>query len=457
MKLSYRAACWLVAIGIFAAPAGAQDTSISLEDKLYGLSLIWQEANYNFVYFDRIPDVDWDAEYRSTMGRIIANDDDAAYVREMQRFTALLGEAHTMYLPPEPFRNRFGGRPAVELEEIDRKAVVTCTSTELADQLPIGSVILAVDGVAVEDYLRENVFPYMFASTDQYLWRRAIRGNRYRCVGLLIGEVGTTANIDVERPDGSRATVPIKRLGREDPVEWAGPRRWQSPILEYKELDDGIHYFALNTFNKAEIVTEFEAHLDKLPEAKAVILDIRQNGGGNSSNGWKIGMRFAAEPLEPSHWRTREHRGAYKAWGKHSDDPVKQAHYAMDAWYAPETFNLIELPDQTWPVPVAILVGSSTYSAAEDFLALMRAAPNVVFVGSASAGSTGQPLGFDMPDGGWAQITSKRDVMPDGTEFVGVGVQVDVEVQQTVDAFRAGRDLVLERAIEVLQAELAAR
>jgi C-terminal processing protease CtpA/Prc len=40
--------------------------------------------------------------------------------------------------------------------------------------------------------------------------------------------------------------------------------------------------------------------------------------------------------------------------------------------------------------------------------------------------------------------------MPDGTEFVGVGVQPDVRVERTRQAIAEGRDLVLERAIQVL-------
>ena len=39
----------------------------------------------------------------------------------------------------------------------------------------------------------------------------------------------------------------------------------------------------------------------------------------------------------------------------------------------------------------------------------------------------------------------------DGTEFVGIGVMPDIEVTQTVAAFRDGRNLVLERAVAVLQ------
>ena len=49
-----------------------------------------------------------------------------------------------------------------------------------------------------------------------------------------------------------------------------------------------------------------------------------------------------------------------------------------------------ELKSGALTVPLAILLGHSTYSAAEDFLAFMRALPQVIYVGSRSAGSTGQ-------------------------------------------------------------------
>jgi len=36
---------------------------LSVAERLYGLSLIWQEANYNFAFFDRVPNLDWDASH----------------------------------------------------------------------------------------------------------------------------------------------------------------------------------------------------------------------------------------------------------------------------------------------------------------------------------------------------------------------------------------------------------
>lgn len=71
-----------------------------------------------------------------------------------------------------------------------------------------------------------------------------------------------------------------------------------------------------------------------------------------------------------------------------------------------------------------------------------------------SAGSTGQPLVIDLPGAGAIGIASKRDTMPDGTEFVGYGIEPHIFVEQTVRALRAGRDLVLEAAVKAVKDRL---
>ena len=426
---------------------------LTVEEKIFGISLIWQEANYNFAFFDLRPDLDWDAEYRRTLGRVITTRTNYEYVREAQCFVAMLGEAHTNVEPGKTFRARWAGRPPLDLEEIERRAIVVNVAAALADQIPCGSEILRVDGRTTADYLAEEVFPHMSASTEAYLWRQSIRGHPWRAVGLLIGEVGSSIALMIETPKGEVREVSVERLSADAEIDWLGTPRSSRPALEFRWLEGDIAYFALNTFNDPTIVEQFEARLGELPRARAVILDVRNNDGGNSAHGWNIGRHFSSAPLEVSRWKTRHHLAAYKAWGQRSSDPVKQAHFAMNAWDGPETFSTIDPPPGgTCEVPLAILIGPSTYSAAEDFLSFMRAVPHAVYVGQPSAGSTGQPLTFQIPGGAWVGITAKRDVMPDGTEFVGYGIPPDVEVSQTVEAYRAGRDVVLERAIETLEA-----
>lgn len=441
---------------ITAGPADADEgeNGLTVESKIAGLALVWQEANYNFAFFNLSPELDWDAEFERAVGRVLATESDYDYIREIQRFVALLGEAHTNVSPSRDIRSRYGGHPAVELEEIERKAVIVNTSVDLAAALPVGSQILAVDGIPVDHYLRQRVFPYVSASTPHYLWRQSIRGEWWRTVGLLVGEAGSTVEIKIETPAGATRDVELTRLAGNPKVEWVAPPRRARAALTFKRLDGDILYFALNTFDDDEVVEQFEAHIEELESARAVILDIRNNGGGSSSRAWSIGRHFSDVPLEVSHWRTPQHRAAYKEWGQFSDDPERKAYAAMDGWFEPEEFSAIDPPERTFVVPVAVLVGSSTYSAAEDFLAFMRAAPNCLFVGGPSAGSTGQPLRFEIPGGARIGITSKHDTMPDGTEFVGFGVMPDIEIRQSLAAFREGRDPVLELAVDALEERL---
>jgi len=49
-------------------------------------------------------------------------------------------------------------------------------------------------------------------------------------------------------------------------------------------------------------------------------------------------------------------------------------------------------------------------------------------------------------------VCTKRDSYPDGKEFVGVGVQPDIVVHQTVADLRAARDSVLQAALKELKA-----
>lgn len=96
------------------------------------------------------------------------------------------------------------------------------------------------------------------------------------------------------------------------------------------------------------------------------------------------------------------------------------------------------------------MTGPQTFSAAEDFVVAFNAVKRGVTVGEATGGSTGQPLMMRLPGGGGARICIKRDLTPDGHEFVGIGLTPDVAAHQSVEALRAGRDAVLERALRVL-------
>ena len=95
-----------------------------------------------------------------------------------------------------------------------------------------------------------------------------------------------------------------------------------------------------------------------------------------------------------------------------------------------------------------------TASAAEDFLVAFQTSNRGKVIGQKTCGSTGQPLTLELPGGGGARICTKRDTYPDGREFVGIGVIPDIEIAPTCEDIAEDRDVVLEKALEVLVSEI---
>ncbi len=102
-----------------------------------------------------------------------------------------------------------------------------------------------------------------------------------------------------------------------------------------------------------------------------------------------------------------------------------------------------------------MLIGPETNSAAEDFVVPLHAAGRATIVGQKSRGSTGQPLQFSFLDGKIrGRVCTKRDTYPDGREFVGVGIIPDVEVNPSPADIIAGRDVILEKGIDILKSNI---
>ena len=73
-------------------------------------------------------------------------------------------------------------------------------------------------------------------------------------------------------------------------------------------------------------------------------------------------------------------------------------------------------------IPTVILIGYNTASAAEDFLIYTENQKHMIKIGEPTFGSTGQPMPYDLPDGGSARVCTKKDTYPSGKEFVGFGI-----------------------------------
>lgn len=440
---------------LFTSKTFAQvDTVSNLSDaeKVYGLSTFWSEAKYNFAYFDKT-NINWDSAYRAYLPKVLATKNTWDYYNVLKRFCALLKDGHTnLYEPGSLYKtSRY---KYINIENFNKKLYVVNIPVQYKDSVPLGSEVISVDGVPVADYLAANIFPFISASTEHQLWND---GARYL---FYATDTAVHWNLELKTPEGK--TIHHIAEFHTCPAKWVRPQSQPWKRFDFK-MQDGVAIVTLNTFGDDKIIDDFKAVLPQLYTAKAVIIDIRDNGGGSSGIGAEILKYFTDEKvLTGSTWRTRDHLGAFKAWGefykKQNQDSLgdfeKKAVLVAkgEYWYKGDTMTFEnDIKDKKITVPLVVLFGNRTASAAEDFLIVLASLPGrATTIGQRSYGSTGQPLPFDLPGGGSARICTKRDTYPDGKEFVGYGVKPDIEIPRNVNDVLNGTDTEMKAALDKL-------
>ena len=138
-------------------------------------------------------------------------------------------------------------------------------------------------------------------------------------------------------------------------------------------------------------------------------------------------------------WKSFKYVPAYRSWGQKT------------GWEEHAPYGVTPREGKRYLGPLVVLTGKATFSSAEDFLAPLKQSGRAILVGQKTSGSTGNPIYVDLPGGGKFRVVSKRDVFADGTEFVGYGIAPDVPIAPTQKDLLEGRDVVLEKAIDVLK------
>ncbi len=440
---------------ILAADTSTSSEHLSDEEKLYGLSLYWKEASYNFAFFDQVPELDFDQAYREFIPRVLATENTYDYYRELMRLNALLQDGHTNIYLPEGLSEKYEDWPAIYLTEANQEAIVSKVDRNLQDKIPLGSSILSLDGVELKTYLKTHVMPYIASSTEHILWDYAVKN-------ALDGQPGTDVTFTLKTPAGEIREMTLKRDSRDKDIDLVSlnlPKidislkrlPTDMKLFEFAWLDNGVAYIALNGFHDEAIVEQFKAVYPEIQKAKGIIIDLRFNGGGNSDIGAEILSHFTNHDLEGSVWKTRKHVATYKAWGRFGGE--YEAYANDDAWESGAMETLKPKPD-AHIVPTYVLIGRYTGSAAEDFLIYADKLEHFTTIGEKTYGSTGQPIFFDLPGGGSFRICTKRDSYPDGREFVGYGISPDITIERLPEHLIMEKDVVRQTAIEGINRQL---
>ncbi len=434
------------------------NTYMTTEDKVYALSKVWSEAKYNAAFLDNIGEKAWDSLYLTLIETVMESKSDNECYRLLSRYCAMLRDGHSyVYYEYNPTVTTFFDKFQIVVKPVEGRAMVSQISSKQSDWIPVGSEIVEVNGMPTAEYIEKMVEPYISSSTRHHLLDESISkiftSLRYDSYDITF----LTPNGEEIRTHTIHDILPEFK---NDPLVPAD-KEWK--FVELKWYPNDIAYVVINSFNDKQTVDDFEAIFPELVKhAKRLIIDIRNNRGGNSGYAAQILSLLSPDnDLVGATWYTRVHKPDLMSWGQNINlkDTIGNAENAMlykianhkyfeKGGEANFTFNVNR---ERLVVPTVILIGHQTYSAAEDFLVFCDNQKHITLIGETTAGSTGNPVVWNLPYGGYLSICSKKDMYPDGREFVGKGIKPDIESHLTLDDFRKGKDTALETALVFLK------
>ncbi|WP_294081596.1 S41 family peptidase [Proteiniphilum sp. UBA5384] len=399
--------------------------------KIMGLTRLGTEVKYNFVFYHQLP-FDWDELIESSIPAVLATQDIYEYCRELEKICARLSDGHTgitySYLSRSSEKI---ATPPFTTRLFNNKVHIDNIYNDLLSDMGMekGMEMVKINGMDVHEYINAYVRPYICSSTPQ--WTDYVIFNKNE---LSRGKITDTLVIELKGTNDEPLEMKIDRG-----MAW---KKKDTSIFDFNLLEGNIGHLKISTFRNNYSNQQFRAQFDKIYEeilqTDALVIDIRNNSGGNSANGDYILGHLTDEPfVAGGKWQSRKYIpfSASRGW--------------KEQWYDGEEYTAPSIAEKKiYKKPVAVLIGEGTISAAENFCAAFRGMKRGLLIGVPTAGSSGnpvtEPLIKNIVD---VRICTKKNYMVDGKEFIGIGIIPDIRIRDTFNDFLANRDITLEEGL----------
>ncbi len=203
--------------------------------------------------------------------------------------------------------------------------------------------------------------------------------------------------------------------------------------MSYKILADStvgyVHYSSFSYGISDDFVNTM---MWSMKDCKGMILDLRDNGGGNLSSTEDLTSHFIDE-------KTLAGYISHKTGAGHNDFSEPYPYY-----YEP-------VIGVRWLKPVIVLVNRSTYSAANNFVGVMKNLKHVAIAGTTTGGGSGAPFSSELPCG-WAVRFSASPIYDANMNLTENGIEPTkgFEIEMNPDEATNGRDSMLDFCINII-------
>jgi len=241
--------------------------------------------------------------------------------------------------------------------------------------------------------------------------------------------VDTAVNL-IRGPEGTVVTLAIMREGWNKPKDFKITREnIVVPTLDSETVGDNLAHVSLHNFNANADYLFYQAVSDALSRGdKGLILDLRDDPGG-----------YLEVAVDLAGWFVPRGKLVVSEAGRNG--PPQEFRASGNAALV--------------GIPVVVLINGGSASASEILAGALRDDRGAKLIGEKSFGKgTVQQL-EDLGDGSSIKLTVAHWVLPSGQILENGGLKPDYEVKITDDDRANKKDPQLQRAIEVLQLEIA--
>jgi C-terminal processing protease CtpA/Prc len=375
--------------------------------RLAVVALGWNVFQHFYPYFD-VSDADWPTELPRALRAAATDAGECAFLVTLRRMVAALDDGHGLVVHPCE-RGQRSAPVAVEIVE-GRPTVVGVAPS--AEGVRLGDVVLRVDGAPADSILRAWGELTSAATPG---WRASVVAER-----LLTGR-DSLVRLTVQHVDGDTATLTVGRMAGPALPPGAKPE----PVAQ---LRPGIWYVDLDRVT----TPQFQAALPDLERAAGLVFDLR--GYPDGFDPFQFFSHLMREPGTSARWTIPVATRPDRADVRFEQRPGWTLTPAAPHLAAPRVF----------------ITNGSAISFAESMMGIVEAYRLGEIVGGTTAGTNGNVNPLALPGGyriGW---TGMRVLKHDGSRHHGVGIRPTVPVERTRAGVAAGRDELLERALEVV-------
>jgi C-terminal processing protease CtpA/Prc len=197
--------------------------------------------------------------------------------------------------------------------------------------------------------------------------------------------------------------------------------------IGYLQIDSWSGDINIDGKNIAEIVAE---HVTKLENTQGLIIDLRNNTGGNSEMASQLAGRFIDTSQIYTHVYVREN-GA---------KPTEE-----DFILEPKKPKIIK--------PVVLLTSPKCLSSTEQFILMLKDTGHAVTIGETTGGGSGNPKEFLLTLGGkeyHLHVSTWRTKRNNGEMLESHGIEPDIETKVTPEEIQSQKDVDVEVALKYL-------